>query len=202
MSRKPTEQFYEEAPATVSCPEVTETDVHALRLARLQSELAKRRELREEAEHRKLDRDRMEDVIRSKEDKLRELGPQLASILSSTVPVQNYLDLPLSNKREQMTLARLLPSSLYILYTQCQAYSDACDKEVLVRVKGDGEEPRVFRATKGEDEDSQEESKDESQDPDGEVDKMHRSKRRAGLVCSPVASGGGNGVGEQGVHDL
>jgi len=176
LSLIPTEQFYEEAPTTVSCPEVTETDEHALRLARLQWELAKRRELGEEAEHRELDRDRLDGVIRSKEDKLRELGPQLASILSSTVPVQDYLDLPLSDKREQMTLARLLPSSLYILYTQCQAYSEACDKEVLVRVKGDGEEARVFRATKGEDEDSQEEGKDESQDPEGEGDKMHRSK--------------------------
>merc|ERR1719450_559763 len=121
----PTEQFYEEAPPTVSRPELTNTDEHALRLARLQWELAKRRELGDEAEKRELERDRLDSVIRSKEDKLRELGPQLSSILSSTIPVQEYLELPLSDRREQMSLARLLPSPLYILYTQCQAYGEA-----------------------------------------------------------------------------
>jgi hypothetical protein len=52
----------------------------------------KRRELREEAEHRESERDRLDGVIKSK-DKLRELGvgPQLASILSSTVPVRDNL---------------------------------------------------------------------------------------------------------------
>eukprot|EP00092_Neocalanus_flemingeri_P094704 GFUD01120435.1.p1 GENE.GFUD01120435.1~~GFUD01120435.1.p1 ORF type:complete len:711 (+),score=250.43 GFUD01120435.1:40-2172(+) len=189
LSLIPTDKFYEEAPASVSCPDVTETDEHALRLARLQWELARRRELGEEAEQRESERDRLDGVIRSKDDKLRELGPQLASILSSTVPVQDYLGMPLSDRREQLSLARLLPSPLYILYTQCQAYSEACDKEVLVRVKGDGEEARMFRETKGEDEDSQEDVKDDSQDQEGEGDKMRRSKSvrggdKAGKVLS------------------
>ena len=155
---------------------MTETDEHALRLARLQWELARRRELGEEAEQRESERDRLDGVIRSKEDKLRELGPQLSSILATTVPVQEYLGLPLTDRREQMSLARLLPPPLYILYTQVQAYSEACDKEVLVRVKGDGEEARMFRETKGDEEDSQEEVKEDSQDQEGEGDKMHRSK--------------------------
>jgi len=172
----PPEQFFEEAPSSVSRPEVTETDEHALRLARLQWELARRRELGEEAEQRESERDRLDGVIRSKEDKLRELGPQLSSILATTVPVQEYLGLPLTDRREQMSLARLLPPPLYILYTQVQAYSEACDKEVLVRVKGDGEEARMFREAKGDEEDSQEEVKEDSQDQEGEGDKMHRSK--------------------------
>jgi len=172
----PTEQFYEEAPPTVSRPDVTNTDEHALRLARLQWELAKRRELGDEAEKRELERDRLDSVIRSKEDKLRELGPQLSSILSSTIPVQEYLELPLSDRREQMSLARLLPSPLYILYTQCQAYGEACDKDMLVRVKGDAEEARVFRESKGENEVGQDEGKDDSQDLEVEAEKMHRSK--------------------------
>ena len=62
----------------------------------------------EEAEHRESERDRLDGIIRTKEAKLIELGPQLASILSSTVPVQDYLGMPLSDKREQISLARLL----------------------------------------------------------------------------------------------
>ena len=59
-----------------------------------------------------------------------------------------------------MSLARLLPPPLYILYTQSQAYSEACDKKVLVRVKEGGEEARLFRETKVEDDESQEKGKD------------------------------------------
>ena len=72
----------------------------------------------EEAEHRESERDRLDGIIRTKEAKLIELGPQLASILSSTVPVQDYLGMPLSDKREQISLARLFSSqSLHIVQT-------------------------------------------------------------------------------------
>ena len=99
--------------------------------------------------------------------------------------------MPLSDKREQMSLARLLPPPLYILCTQTQAYSEACDKEVLVRVKGDGEEARECRETKGEDDESQQKGKDESQDHEGEVEKMHRFKSvrgvdKVGMVLSLI----------------
>ena len=97
---------------------MTETDEHALRLARLQWELARRRELGEEAEQRESERDRVDGVIRSKEDKLRELGPQLASILSTTLPVQEYLGMPLSDRREQLSLARLLLAPLCSILTR------------------------------------------------------------------------------------
>jgi hypothetical protein len=153
LSLIPTEQFYEKALASQAA------------VSRFQWELTKRREFgeEEEAEHRESERDRLDDVVRSKEDKLSELGPLLASILSSTVPGWDNLGVAShGEKREKMSLARLLPPPLYILYTQSQACSKACDKEVLVMVKGDGEEARLFRETKGEDDESQEEGKDES----------------------------------------
>ena len=68
-----------------------------------------------------------------------------------------------------------------LAFTRRHAYSEACDKEVLVRVNGDGEETIVFRTIKGEDEESYEEVQDEIQDPEG-------------LVCSPIAREGGNKV--------
>jgi len=178
LSLVSTQQFYEEAPESITCPTTTKTDEHALRLARLQWELSKRKELSEDAELREEERDRLENVIRKKDEKLRELGPQLASILKSTIPVQDYLGLPLSDKREQMSLARLLPPPLYVLYTQCHAYAQACDSDIDVRVKGDAEEARQFREDKDEDDDDdlQEESKEDSRDPEIEVEKLHRSK--------------------------
>jgi len=54
-----------------------------------------------------------------------------------------------------MSLARLLPPPLHFANTDTEAHSEACVKEVLVRVKGDGDEAREFE-TKVEDDESQE----------------------------------------------
>ena len=76
--------------------------------------------MNQEVEEREGERDRSDLIIRSKEDKLRELGPQLKGILERTVPVEKYLALPLTYRRDQLALARLLPSPLYVMYCQCQ----------------------------------------------------------------------------------
>ena len=78
------------------------TDPHAQRLARLQWELARRQELSQEVEGRETERDRTDLIIKGKEDKLRELGPQLAGILAQTVPVQKYLSLPLTYRQGKL----------------------------------------------------------------------------------------------------
>ena len=97
-----TEDFYSEAPASITNPEVTQTDPHAQRLARLQWELTRRKELKCDVEEREVERDKIELVIRTREDKLRDLGPQLSRILETTLPVQKYLELPLTDNRDQL----------------------------------------------------------------------------------------------------
>ena len=81
---------------------MTRTDPHAQRLARLQWELVTRKELNQEVEEREVERDKVELVIRTREDKLRDLGPQLSKILDTTLPVQKYLELPLTDTRDQL----------------------------------------------------------------------------------------------------
>ena len=114
----PEEQFFKEAPEEISKPEVTKSDPHAMKLARLQWELAKRKELSEEAEKEENERDGLEMAIRQREERLRELQPQLKAIVETTKSVQEYLNLPLDHKRDQNKLARLLPAPLYICYSQ------------------------------------------------------------------------------------
>ena len=46
--------------------------------------------------------DRFTALIRTREDKLRDLGPQLSKILDTTLPVQKYLELPLTDTRDQL----------------------------------------------------------------------------------------------------
>ena len=93
LSLIPTEEFYAEAPDSISEPSVTLKDPHAQRLARLQWELDQRRKLEQEAGDRETERDTLELVIRTREDKLRDLGPQLSKILNTrSLSVQKYLE--------------------------------------------------------------------------------------------------------------
>ena len=63
------------------------------------------------------------------------------------------------------------------MYSQCSAYSQACDKLLEVRVIGDAEEARRFQEMEKKDMKADEDNtKDESQDADGEVVKERRSK--------------------------
>jgi len=171
----PTEDFFKEAPETVATPEIV-NDPHAQKLARLQWELVKRKELEQEVDEREMERDKSELIIRTKEDKLRDLGPQLTKILEQSLPVQQYLEMPLTDTRDQLELARLLPSPLYVMYSQCSAYSQACDKLLEVRVVGDADEAKRFRELESKEKADEENTKDESQDADGEVVKERRSK--------------------------
>ena len=64
MSLIPTAEFYSQAPEEISSSEVTRSDPHAQRLARLQWELVTRKELNQEVEEREVERDKVELVIR------------------------------------------------------------------------------------------------------------------------------------------
>ena len=65
MSLIPTTEFYSQAPEEISSSEVTRSDPHAQRLARLQWELVTRKELNQEVEEREVERDKVELVIRT-----------------------------------------------------------------------------------------------------------------------------------------
>jgi hypothetical protein len=171
-----------QAPEDIAKPEVTRSDPHALQLARLEWELAKRRELGEEAERREGERDGLELGIRQREERLRELQPQLQAVLAASLPVQEYLALPLDHRREQAQLARLLPAPLYICYSQVAAYSEAGDPLVEAAVRGDAEEARKWmddqKAEQAEDEADEEVREQDSQDDDDE-NKKKRGKSSA-----------------------
>ena len=130
-------------------------------------------------EEREAERDRSDLIIKSKEDKLRELGPQLSGILERTVPVQKYLALPLTYRRDQLELARLLPAPLYVMYCQCQAYSEACDHSLSVKVTGDKEEAVRFRESVGETvEDGEEDGQENKEESQEQEEKTRRSKKK------------------------
>lgn len=141
----PEQDFYKEAPEETTRPEATRGDLHLQRLARLEWELATRKKLDEECQALDIERSRLSVEIREKEDKLEQLAPQLTSVLEAAKPVQTYLSLPREDHREQSELSRLLPDSLFFLYTQANAYSQASDVMLEVSVEGGEEEAMVLR---------------------------------------------------------
>jgi len=141
----PEQDFYKEAPEETTRPEATKGDLHLQRLARLEWELATRKKLDEECQALDIERSRLSVEIREKEDKLEQLAPQLTSVLEAAKPVQSYLSLPVEDNRDQSELSRLLPDSLYFLYTQANAYSQASDDMLEVSVEGGEEEAMVLR---------------------------------------------------------
>lgn len=70
-------------------------------------------------DERETDRDKVELVIRTREDKLRDLGPQLSKILDTTIPVQKYLELPLTDTRDQLgECSHFLNSATFMIFSR------------------------------------------------------------------------------------
>nr|CAD7434680.1 unnamed protein product [Timema monikensis] len=168
------EEFYKEAPATLSRPEVTQTNPHQLKLARLEWELEQRKQLSALCSKLQTAKEMVGKEIQTKKERLDNLTPRLKSILEVTKPLQEYLGLPLDKIRKQHQVAYLLPKPLYVLYVQADAYREACDTLMLVSVSGDEEEARLLKNTKNEEKIVEE--SDSDQEDNSERDKRHHRK--------------------------
>lgn len=133
------QQFYQEAPESVSRPTETVEDEHQQRLARLQWELEQRRGQTELFEKLTQEKESVGNTINEQEQKLASLAPRIDTILESTKPLQEALQMPLDAKREQRRISRLLPSPLYTLWVQACAYGEACDSNLKVEILGDAD---------------------------------------------------------------
>lgn len=64
-------------------------------------------------------------AIAAARSRLDALSPHLSDVLKATKPLQECLALRLDDKRDETRAASLLPPSLFLLYANCSAYSDA-----------------------------------------------------------------------------
>ena len=94
--------------------------------SRLDYEHLQRKDMNEAFKKLEESREKLEKCIRDKREKLANLKPQLASILETTQPLQEYLNMPLTEERDQMTLSRHLPRPLFVLFSQARGYAEAC----------------------------------------------------------------------------
>lgn len=123
MDLVPVEEFYAQAPVTISKPEVTKNNDHELKLARLQWELVQRKELAAQCKKLESSKEVVAKDIEAKKEQLNNLGPSLKAILDSTKPLQESLGAPLEKNKKLHDLVYLLPRALYVLYVQADAFS-------------------------------------------------------------------------------
>ena len=168
--------FYSQAPDEIT--ENTSEDEHVQRKARLQWEMMTRKKLAEEEKSKEEIRDKVENSIRAKSDKLNDLKPQLAKILQETKPVQTFLEMPLDEDRNQYNSAKALPRPLFVLYSQASAYSRACDPDgIEIVVNGDLEEAKIINSKLSNPE------SDNNEEPEADDDEQVKKKRRRNNIA-------------------
>ncbi|XP_041772208.1 THO complex subunit 5 homolog [Anopheles merus] len=138
----PVEEFYEQAPESVSRPEQTKADEHARRIARLEWELQQRKELDAHLKELLTLKQAVEKDIVGKTERLDSLGPRLRDLLIATRPLQEALEMPIEKGWKTRKTVRLLPQPLYLLYANVTAYGEACDHLLTTAIHGDEEEAK------------------------------------------------------------
>lgn len=124
----PEDEFYKNAPDTISRPEKTRDDEHSRRLARLEWELQQRKDVAALCTELQKTKEKVANEIESKTDRLNSLAPRLDDLLKATRPIQEVLDMKIEKDWETQKIARLLPKPLYLVYVNLTAYAEACGK--------------------------------------------------------------------------
>ncbi|KAM5194386.1 THO complex subunit 5 isoform 2-T2 [Mantella aurantiaca] len=164
------EEFYSEAPSDISKPDITSSDPHQQTLARLDWELEQRKRLAEKYKESLASKEKILKEIEVKKEYLNSLQPQLHNIMQASLPVQEYLSMPFDCMHKQYEIARHLPAPLYVLFVQASAYSQACDKKLLVTIEGNVEEAKALYKPP-------EDSQDDESDSDAEEEQTTKRRR-------------------------
>uniref|UniRef100_A0A665U316 THO complex 5 n=1 Tax=Echeneis naucrates TaxID=173247 RepID=A0A665U316_ECHNA len=165
------EEFYQEAPQEISRPHLTKNDPHQLTLARLDWELEQRKRLAEKYKESQATKEKIQKSIEVKKEHLRSLQPGLHAIMQASLPVQEYLSMPIEQTQKQTEVARHLPPPLYVLFVQANAYGQACDKNLTLSISGDVDEAKALSKPP-------EDSQDDESDSDAEEEQEKTKRRR------------------------
>lgn len=143
------EDFLKSAPETITSkyknydPSKHEQE-HAVRLARLEWELAQRKNLAEECKVLEEKKKKVVAEITERKEKLNDLLPLLNMIIKATKPLQEHLGMSGDDTRKEHKLAALLPDPLYILYANVIAYKDVFENNINITILGDKDDATQF----------------------------------------------------------
>ncbi|ETV69347.1 hypothetical protein, variant 2 [Aphanomyces astaci] len=103
-------------------PVLVDDDRHKRHLQRLDDELSDRKALLQHQQHLKTQISSVEDATQSKHALLDALPAHLAAIEEASRPLQALLSVPISDSRDRHQAAKALPTPLYLLFCELDAY--------------------------------------------------------------------------------
>ncbi|GBO15755.1 THO complex subunit 5 B, partial [Araneus ventricosus] len=131
------EEFYRDAPETISKPEITKHDPHELRLARLFWESEQRKRFAQKLKEAEVTKQQYIQDQKVLQENLANILPILKSIIDAAEPFESKMGMPLQAMQVTHKLARYLSKSLYVLYVQASAYKEHYGgKKIQIDIEG------------------------------------------------------------------
>uniref|UniRef100_A0A453PQ01 THO complex subunit 5B n=4 Tax=Aegilops tauschii subsp. strangulata TaxID=200361 RepID=A0A453PQ01_AEGTS len=140
----PEEEFHRTAPADIRDKTLAADTAHDLMLKRLNFELVQRKELCERHEKLEQQKNSLLGTIANQKKFLSSLPSHLKSLKKASLPVQQQLGMLHTKKLKQHHAAELLPSPLYITYTQLLGQKEAFGENIEVEVNGSTKDAQTF----------------------------------------------------------
>ncbi|GFT89469.1 THO complex subunit 5 homolog [Nephila pilipes] len=161
------EEFYRDAPESISRPEITKQDPHELRLARLFWESEQRKRFAQKLKEAEVTKQQYIQSQKVLQENLCNVLPILKSIIEAAEPFQSKMGMPFQAMRVTHKLAKYLCKPLYVLYVQACAYKEHCSgKKIEISVEGNVDD---IKALQPKSEDMSEESGESDREESSEV---------------------------------
>uniref|UniRef100_A0A1I7VU88 THO complex subunit 5 n=1 Tax=Loa loa TaxID=7209 RepID=A0A1I7VU88_LOALO len=140
------EEFYANAPASISQEEITRKDQHRQHLARLNWEMEERKNLVGTLQEREGRKNVLITDITTKEHRLKSLKPRIEAVIEAARPVQELMGLTCNSINfEKERVLSLLPQELSVIAIQVEAYCDIVKEAgIILKCKGDYESAVKF----------------------------------------------------------
>ncbi|KAK7383139.1 hypothetical protein VNO78_28810 [Psophocarpus tetragonolobus] len=138
------EEFLLDAPQDMKDSILSNHSEHDIVLKRLNFELFQRKELCKLQNKLEQKRKALLETIANRKKFLSSLPSHLKSLKKASLPVQNQLGVQHTKKLKRHHLAELLPSPLYVIYSQLLAQKEAFGESIDVEIIGSVKDAQAF----------------------------------------------------------
>ncbi|TVU28635.1 hypothetical protein EJB05_20159 [Eragrostis curvula] len=174
----PEEEFHRAAPADIREKTLAADAAHDLMLKRLNFELVQRKELCKLHEKLEQQRSSLLETIANQKKFLSSLPSHLKSLKKASLPVQQQLGMQHTKKLKQHHAAELLPTPLYIAYTQLLGQKEAFGENIEVEIAGSTKDAQIFARQQAKKENGTLSNADNNKMDDDGIDDDEDAQRR------------------------
>ncbi|KAL6635190.1 hypothetical protein ACP70R_027861 [Stipagrostis hirtigluma subsp. patula] len=198
----PEEEFHRAAPADIRDKTLAADAAHDLMLKRLNFELVQRKELCKRHEKLEKQRSSLLETIANQKKFLSSLPSHLKSLKKASLPVQQQLGMQHTKKLKQHHAAELLPTPLYIAYTQLLGQKEAFGENIEVEITGSTKDAQMFAQQQAKKENGTLSNGDNNRMDDDLIDDEEDAQRRRSRSKKNVAKEANNPAVAYQLHPL